>query len=183
MENCINDSQARLSRRALLGAAMAGVSMRRLRAATSVDPVTQKLADYMAAAGNRALPAEVAEKAKHHVLDTFAAMISGYDLPPGRTALNYAKAHPGDRTCIIAASRFRCGAIEAAMVNGMLAHSDETDDSHAPSVSHPGAPTVAAAMAAGEYFNADGNRFLRAVTLGYDVGTRVTMTLGASAYE
>ncbi len=65
----------------------------------------------------------------------------------------------------------------------MLAHSDETDDSHAPSQSHPGCSIVPAALAAGEQFGIDGTRFMRAVALGYDVGTRVTMTLGALDYQ
>ena len=73
--------------------------------------------------------------------------------------------------------------MEAAFANAMLAHSDETDDSHAPSESHPGASIVPSALAAGEQFNIDGPRFLRAVALGYDVGTRFTMTVGAGAFQ
>jgi 2-methylcitrate dehydratase PrpD len=73
--------------------------------------------------------------------------------------------------------------MEAAMANGMLAHSDETDDSHAPSHSHPGCAVVPAALAAGEQFGIDGTRFLRAVALGYDIGPRVTMTLGGLPYQ
>ncbi len=46
------------------------------------------------------------------------------------------------------------------MVNGMLAHSDETDDTHAPSLSHPGCSVVPAALAAGEQFGVSGVRFL-----------------------
>ena len=49
-----------------------------------VSPTMQRLSTYMASAGTRALPDEVIEQAKHHVLDTFAAMVSGSDLPPGR---------------------------------------------------------------------------------------------------
>ena len=75
-----------------------------------------------------------------------------------------------------------CGAIEAAMCNGMLAHSDETDDTHPPSQSHPGASVVPSALAVGEQFNNDGPRFLRAVALGYDIGPRVTITLGKLQY-
>jgi len=69
------------------------------------------------------------------------------------------------------------------MVNGMLAHSDETDDSHAPSQSHPGCSIVPATLAASEQFGTGGTRMLRAVALGYDVGTRVTMTLGGLGYQ
>jgi 2-methylcitrate dehydratase PrpD len=64
----------------------------------------------------------------------------------------------------------------------MLAHSDETDDTHPPSQSHPGCAVVPAALGAGEKFGIDGMRFLRAVALGYDVGPRVTATLGRLQY-
>jgi 2-methylcitrate dehydratase PrpD len=104
-------------------------------------------------------------------------------LPPGRVAIALAKAHPGERTATVVGTNLLCGPIEAAMANGMLSHSDETDDSHAPSQSHPGCSIVPAALAASEQFGTDGTRMLRAVALGYDVGTRVTMTLGALDYQ
>ena len=110
-------------------------------------------------------------------------MVSGSELAPGRFAINFARAHSAEKTATVAASEVVCGAIEAAFSNAMLAHSDETDDSHAPSESHPGASVVPAALAAGEQFNIDGARFLRAVALGYDVGTRVTMTVGVGAFQ
>ena len=69
--------------------------------------------------------------------------------------------------------------LEAAFVNGMLAQSDETDASNEYSQSHPGCAVVPAALAAGEKFGADGLHFLRAVTLGYDIGPRVTISFGA----
>src|SRR5437870_1897323 len=56
---------------------------------TPVSPVMEKLSAYMAAAGGRALPADVVENAKQHILDTFAAIISGSELPPGRAALQF----------------------------------------------------------------------------------------------
>jgi 2-methylcitrate dehydratase PrpD len=65
----------------------------------------------------------------------------------------------------------------------VLAHSDETDDSHGPSRSHPGVSAVPAAFAAGEQFAISGAHFLRAVALGYDVGTRITMSMGGPAYQ
>jgi 2-methylcitrate dehydratase PrpD len=103
-------------------------------------------------------------------------------LPPGRFAINFARAYKGDRVATVAGSNVLCGPIEAALANGMLAHSDETDDTHPPSQSHPGCSTIPAALAAGERFNISGRHFLRAVTLGYDVGTRVTATLGRLEY-
>ena len=177
-----------ITRRAALttaSAILAGTALplRRLRAANPPSPVILKLGNYMAEAATRALPEEVTEKTKHHILDTLAAMVSGADLPPGKVALAMAKAHPGEKTATVVGSNLLCGPIEAAMFNGMLAHSDETDDSHAPSQSHPGCSIVPATLAASEQFGTSGTRMLRAVALGYDVGTRVTMTLGALSYQ
>ena len=152
-------------------------------ASSAVSSTMAKLSSYMTESGSRPLPEEALEKTKQHILDTFAAMVSGSELAPGRFAINFARAHSAEKTATVAASDVVCGAIEAAFSNAMLAHSDETDDSHAPSESHPGASVVPAALAAGEQFNIDGSRFLRAVALGYDVGTRVTMTVGIGAFQ
>ena len=173
----------KITRRNVLKAAPFGVFARQLKAASQPSPIVIRLGNYMAEAANRALPEEALEKTKHHILDTLAAMISGTELPPGKVALKYAQMHAGEKVATIAGSNLLCGAMEAAMVNGMLAHSDETDDSHAPSQSHPGCATIPAVWASAEQFGCDGNRLLRAVALGYDIGTRVTMTLGALEYQ
>src|SRR5205814_1480817 len=140
------------------------------------------LSTYMAEAANKKLPDAVLEKSKQMILDTLAAMISGAQLPPGKFALGFARGYQGDKVATIPASNVLCGPIEAAMVNGMLAHSDETDDTHSFSQSHPGCSVVPSALAVGEQFGIDGNRFLRAVALGYDIGPRVTITLGRLPY-
>ena len=152
-------------------------------AAQGVSPVMDKLSRYMSEADERALPDEVVEKAKHHILDTLAAMISGSEIRPGRAAIEFVRAYGGKEVATVVSSNIVCGPIEAALANGVLAHADETDDSHGPSRSHPGVSVVPAALAAGEQFRISGNHFLRAVTLGYDVGTRVTMSMGGPGYQ
>jgi 2-methylcitrate dehydratase PrpD len=154
-----------------------------LFAAEPISPVMAKLSTYMSEARGRALPGEAIEKAKHHILDTFAAIISGSDLPPGRAALRFVESYGGEKVATVIASRIVCGPFEAALANGVMAHADETDDSHAPSQSHPGAPIVPAALAAGERFGISGEHFLRAVVLGYDVGPRVTMSMDAIKFR
>jgi 2-methylcitrate dehydratase PrpD len=151
--------------------------------AEPISPVMTRLSEYMSEARTRALPDAVVEKAKHHILDTLAAIISGSELPPGAAALKFARGYGGEKVATVIASNTLSGPIEAALVNGVMAHADETDDSHAPSQSHPGAAVVPAALAAGEKFGISGAHFLRAVVLGYDVGPRVTMTMGGLAFR
>src|SRR5205807_961970 len=73
--------------------------------------------------------------------------------------------------------------LSPACATRALAHSDGPDGSHGPSRSHPGASVVPAAFAAAEQFGISGAHFLRAVTLGYDVGPRVTMSIGGPSYQ
>jgi 2-methylcitrate dehydratase PrpD len=158
-------------------------STRLVAQGAAADPVMGTLSAYMAAAATRALPDDVTEHAKQHLLDTLAAMISGSELPPGQAALRYVGASAGKGTATIAGTRLTAGAGDAALANGVMAHADETDDSHNPSRTHPGCAVVPAALAAGEAVGIDGTRLLRAVTLGYDIGPRVVMAMGGAAFS
>ncbi len=136
---------------------------------------------YIAAALRRPLPPAVVEKTKHHILDTIAAMISGSRLTPGRKAISYVKTLGGAKEAGVIGSRIVTTAVNAALANGMLAHADETDDSHAPSLTHPGCGIVPAALAMAERERRNGAALIRAVALGYDIGCRLTQSL--NAYE
>jgi 2-methylcitrate dehydratase PrpD len=139
------------------------------------------LSVYIASALRRSLPAAVVEKTKHHILDTIAAMVSGSRLAPGRRAISYVKTLGGAKEAGVIGSNILTTAVNAALANGMLAHADETDDSHAPSLTHPGCGIVPAALAMAERERRNGTALIRAVTLGYDVGCRLTQSL--NAYE
>ena len=166
-------------RRSVLLGAVGSLSMgwRAARAAQPVGPVMERLSGYMAAAAATPLPAAALEQTKLHILDTLGAMVSGSTLRPGKLAIAFARSYGGEKVATVVAWMW-WWVHRSRACQQILAHSDQTDDSHAPSVSHPGAPIVAATLAAGEKFGIDGARFLRAVALGYDVGTRMTMTLG-----
>ncbi|MFZ0840704.1 MAG: MmgE/PrpD family protein [Xanthobacteraceae bacterium] len=167
------------------GAALASVVWPRSVFAQVAGPgaIMEALSTYMASARTRPLPADVVEHAKHHLLDTLAAMLSGSQLAPGQAAERYVRDYAGTSVATIAGTTLTATAGDAALANGVMAHADETDDSHNPSRSHPGCAVVPAALAAGEQFAIDGVRFLNAVTLGYDIGTRVVMAMGGAAFS
>jgi len=147
----------------------------------SISPVMRRLSSYVSQAGKRELPAAVVEKTKHHILDTIAAMVSGSRLLPGRKGISFVKTLGGTKQACVIGSRLLTTASNAALANGMSAHADETDDSHAPSLTHPGCGIVPAALAMAEREGRGGTALLRAVALGYDVGCRLTQSL--DAYE
>ena len=147
----------------------------------TISAPTRQLSEYIPGAIAQALPDAVVEKARHHILDTLAAMVSGTGLKPGQLAISYTKAQDGPSEASVVGTRLRTSAVNAALANGMLAHADETDDSHAPSRTHPGCAVVPAALAIAERQRASGAEFLRAVVLGYDVCARVNLALGPDA--
>jgi len=180
-------SNSGLNRRELLqGAAWtfaaAGLPFAGALQADEISPVMAQLSTYMSDARNRAVPDKVLDEAKHHVLDTFAAMISGSELPPGRVAMQFARNYGGEKVTTVVASQLLCGPLEAAIVNAELAHSDETDDYYSSGGAHPGCSIVPATLASGELFGIDGMQFLRAVTLGYDLAIRVLKTVGDGTF-
>ena len=143
-----------------------------------VSDVMRDLAAWIAGARERPLPAEVAEKAKHHTLDTLAAMVSGSRLRPGELGIAYAGRQGGQPEASIAGTSLLAPAELAAFANGMTGHADETDDSHAPSFTHPGCAVVPAALAMAEREGRSGTELLRSVVLGYELCARSTMSLG-----
>jgi len=144
--------------------------------------LTPALAQHMAGALSRPLPAAVAHQAALHILDAFGAMVSGSQLPAGKKAAAFVQPLGGAQESTVVGSRTVTNAIHAALANGMLAHADETDDSHAASLTHPGCAVVPAAFAVAEREGRSGRDLLRAVTAGYDVGTRVAMALGGGLF-
>lgn len=145
---------------------------RQVPARQAISPIMVRLSTYMSEAAGRALPASIVRETKHHILDTLAAMVSGADLIPGQHALRFARSYGGAKVATVVASDILSGPIEAAMVNGVLANADETDDNYSTGGAHPGCAIVPAALAIGEQNGIDGARFIRAVALGYDVGMR-----------
>jgi 2-methylcitrate dehydratase PrpD len=152
-------------------------------ASLAISPVMEKLSAYMAEARNRALPDDVVQETKHHILDTIAAMVSGSELLPGRLAIEFARGYGGEKIATVVASPVLCGPIEAALANGQLAHSDETDDDFTTGGAHPGCAVVPAALASGEQFGISGTHFVRAVALGYDIAMRAMKTVGPGMKE
>ena len=144
----------------------------------TVTPMTRTLSEYISAAATRELPPAVVEKTRHHILDTLAAIISGSRLRAGELAIAYVKRLGGTAEATLIGTQLVIPAENAAMANGMAGHADETDDSHLRGRYHPGCGIVPAALALAELHDRSGADLIRAVALGYDIGTRFNMSLG-----
>lgn len=146
------------------------------------SPLMLKLSAYLAGALRQPLPSAISARAKLHLVDTFAAMISGTRLLPGKKAIAYVKSIGGKPEAGVIGTRIVTSAANAALANGMFGHADETDDTHPPTLTHPGTSVVPAALAIGERNGLSGAAMLRAIVLGYDICTRILLTLKPVPY-
>jgi 2-methylcitrate dehydratase PrpD len=145
------------------------------------NSVIREVSSYISRGTEAELPKEVIQKAKQHILDTLAAIVSGSKLKPGQLAKKYVKRQAGVEEAQVAGSQIVTSAINAAFANGIMAHADETDDSHGRSLTHPGCAIVPAALSISERGGADGIGFLKGVVVGYDIGCRITQALGVDS--
>ncbi len=145
----------------------------------TVSALTREVSEYIAAARSRKLPTAISERAKLHLVDTFAAMMSGTRLLPGRRAIAYVKPLVGTKEAGIIGTRIAASALQAALANGMCGHADETDDTHPPTRTHPGTSVIPAALALAERDQRSGRDFLRAMVIGYEICARSMLAIKA----
>lgn len=146
----------------------------------TADPtISQQLGAFVETTGLADIPGEVADSVGRRVLDTLGIAVAAAPLDTSRAARRWAHETGGRPAASAVGLPDRTSAPVAAFVNGVLAHSLDYDDTHLPSVLHPSAAVVPAALAAGERAGASGADMVRAVALGLEICVR----LGMAGYD
>lgn len=144
------------------------------------DPtLAQRLAHFAAGTDFEDLPDEVVASVKMRVLDTLGIAVAAAPLDTSRAARAWASSQGGATRASAVGVEQQLPPNLAAFVNGVLAHSLDYDDTHLPSVLHPSAAVVPAALAAAERTGADGRRLIRAIAVGLETCVR----LGMAGYD
>lgn len=142
----------------------------------------QRFADYAASLRGESLPPEVIHHAKRAIVDWYAALLPGAVEPPATLLENALRDEldvGGARLATGRAATVRA----AALINGAAAHTVEVDDIYREAIYHPGAPTIAAALALAQSRQASGLSLIAAVVAGYEVSTRIGAALGRDHYR
>lgn len=145
----------------------------------------QTLARFAVDFAARPLPPEVAHGAQRAVVDWFASVYPGLDMEAVQR-LERVLADDLDRgpSRLVDKGTGRAATVRAAaLYNGTAAHAAELDDSFRDAMVHPGAATIAGALAVAQSLNASGFAFLRAVVLGYELSTRIGVVMGRPHYR
>jgi len=144
--------------------------------------VVERFAGFAESFRTRPLAPLVLHHAKRAVIDWHAALLAGALLPPA-TLLARALAEELDRGEARLAMGRHATVRAAALINGSAAHTAEVDDIFRDGIYHPGAPTIAAALALAQARGASGEAFLRAVIVGYEISTRIAAAMGRAHYK
>ena len=139
----------------------------------------QQLAAFAAATRAQGLAPALVHDVKRRVLDVLGNSLGASGYEPARIALQVARAWGGAEKATAIGSGARLPASAAALVNGTLAHTLDFDDTHLPSVLHPSASVIPAALAVAE---AEGRSGLEAI-VAIAVGDEINVRLGSAGFD
>lgn len=146
--------------------------------------IAGEYAEFCANVSLTAIPDEVSTYAKRLVLDTVGIMIGAESRvessPPIRDAITELDGSGSGATVLATGEQMTPA--NAAFLNGAMAHSLDYDDTHRGASLHPGAPVIAAAVAAAEQTNATGDELLTGIITGYEITARLGMAVNAASH-
>ena len=134
---------------------------------------SETLSSFIASDAARELPSRVTECAKLHMLDVIGTAIAATKFDFSERALGGLQSadEPGRHSVI--GFPVRLAMRDAALLNGILAHGLDYDDTHPGAIVHPSSSTFPCALAVGEKVAASGADLVRAYALGVDIATRI----------
>ena len=146
---------------------------------------TAALAGFVSGLTLEDIPEAARRRAKSLTLDLLASAVRARieaESTPSVIAALARLGLDGEGVCTVMGDARGYAPPVAALLNGVLGHSLDFDDTHAESSLHPSAPVVPAALAAGELVGADGATVLAAIVAGYEVCCRLGLALDPAAH-
>jgi 2-methylcitrate dehydratase PrpD len=133
---------------------------------------TEAIANFVAETSYEQIPQAAITNAKLCILDCLGVALAGAQEPPSKIISDYARGLGGKPEAAVIAMGFRTTSAEAAMVNGILAHALDYDDSH-PHFQHATAVTLPAILALAEREGISGKAILESYIIACEVGSKI----------
>lgn len=141
--------------------------------------LAEQVATFADAVRQHHVPDDVGSSVRRRILDILGLCVAAEDLATSAAVLSLVEAQGGASQAHVVGLPVPVPAAQAALANGVLAHSLDFDDTHLPSVLHPSAAVIPAALAAAEASGSGGQSLVDAVA----VGLEVTIRLGMAGYD
>lgn len=140
---------------------------------------TQRMARFIAEAKFEDIPTPAVNLAKLCLLDAVGCAIYGTTRPLGKIMTELVDELGGKPVARVLGTRVETNAVNAAMANGTLGHSEDFDDYGA---GHQAVLLMPVVLALGEEINASGKQALVSYIVGFDITTNVTHSVGEDHY-
>ncbi len=138
---------------------------------------TRHLAQFAAQLQYADLPSPVIEKAKTIALHAWGVQLAGSTLPWSKAAFRFVQSQGGAPQASVVNYGLKTSAINAAFVNGTFGHGFEMDDNHAATGIKGGCVVLPTCLAVGEQQNSSGRDIILATVVGYEVMTRIGLSV------
>lgn len=145
--------------------------------------ISENLAGFTSGLTRSAVPEAVALRAKHLLLDAVGCAFAAREEPfAGKIAASVARlAGEGPRRVL--GLGYRLPLRDAAVVNGMLMHGLDYDDTHAAGVIHLTVSTFPAALGTAAQLGASGEALLTAYIAGVETGARIASVVKSGFHQ
>lgn len=147
-----------------------------------VEGSTYSLASFISNIPLNDIPGEILHESKRTLINVLAISLSGTQEIPSKALINWASTQNASPRAT-AIGGLRTSPSIAALLNGYLAHIQDFDDTHLPTILHPSAPVWPAVLALAELNRINGKETLAAFALGAEVECRVAMSVYPWHYD
>ena len=124
------------------------------------------------------LPVEVRQETVTLLYDQVGCMLVSATLPSCQPVVALVRRLSPPGPCSIVGHAVRTSVTQAALANGTIGHGDEVDSTGQHGTGHYAATTVPTALSVGQYVDASGQAFIRALALSLQVAARLQSLLG-----
>ena len=144
---------------------------------------TETLARFILNTPAEAIPAPILHEGKRCIINYMAVALYASADPSMAILTGLFEEEGGVEIASLIGAGTRTNLQNAALANGYLAHLEDYDDTHFPTVIHPSAPTIPAAFAVAEREGATGMDVLVATVLGIEACCRVGLSVYPNHYD
>lgn len=134
-----------------------------------------QLANALCATRFSTIPPETADRAADCILDALGAALAGRRMRSTQAMQAVMAQGAGTGAASVWFSGRRLAPIPAATINAMAATALDIDDGHRRAAGHPGAATIASALAIAEQTDAAMSDLIAAIVVGYEAAVRVAL--------
>ena len=137
------------------------------------ESASRQLASFAAHLKLADIPRPIRERAKLHILDGLGLGLASHQYDYARSAIAGAAAMGSSGTCSVIGSEQRFEVRDAALINGILIHGLDFDDTHLGSIVHPTCTSLPCALSLAESLGASGEALLTAFLAGAETSIRI----------